>query len=110
MTKQCVYLDKRVVREILKKSNSYREFKMRLSLTDIDLYNIDILKGILVDLSKVDFKNDFISDIFENIDEIKPKEYILDKIGQYAFKSGKASKLDALLIKLWLKKHGNIFK
>ena len=107
MTRQCAYCDSKVVRDILKDSKSYKEFKMRLSIGDIDLYNINIIKGILTDLSKVSFKKDFISDIYDNIDEVKPKDYIIDKIGMYTFKSGKASKLDSFLINLWIKKHKN---
>lgn len=110
MTRQCVYYDNKVVRNILKDSKSYKEFKMRLSIGNIDLYNINIIKGILTDLSKVSFKKDFISDIYDNIDIIEPKDYIFDRIGMYAFKSGRASKLDTFLINIWIKKHKNEYK
>jgi hypothetical protein len=110
MTRQCVYSKNKVVREIFKNSKSYQEFKMRLSISDIDLYNISIIQSILIDLSKVEFKNEFISDIYDNIDNIEPRDYIFDKMGMYAFKSGKAPKLDAFLINLWLKKHKNDYK
>jgi hypothetical protein len=83
---------------------------MRLSICNIDLYNIDIIQSILIDLSKVKFRDEFSADIYDNIDNIEPKEYILDRIGLYSFKNVKASKLDAFLINLWLKKHKNDYK
>ena len=99
----------KLLKHIVNTISSYDDFKMRLKLNGIDMYEMGVLKSVAQKMFSLKFRNKFLEDLNIHIDEINPDDYIpglvAKHIGTYEFK---LSQLDASLVKIWMKKHFGI--
>lgn len=99
----------RLLKHISRTVGSYDEFKTRLAINGICPYEIGTLKTVSEKMFRVEFKDGFVTDMTEHIDDIVPLDYI-PGLAAKCVNAGKARlpRLDALLLKIWFKKHFGI--
>lgn len=90
---------------ILNNSNSYPEFKMKLDLAGIDLYNIPVLKSVRYRMTGSMLKQ-FTQDVSENMDIPKLNEYALNVIRVHMRNDGtKLGGFDTFIANIWIEKY-----
>jgi len=100
--------DLETVCESAKNSNTYNEFKMKMSVCGIDIYKIDVLKVIFASMRGKDMKDGFYNDVRSAIDKECISDYALSIIGkQFSNPWKKQTKFDSFIAKVWIGKNGN---
>ena len=108
--------ERRLAANAVASSSSYEEFKMKLGLGAVNLYNIDVLRTVRSRmLSKWSLFKEFLVDIQEHIDEVEPQDYIYNYIHSLFRQSAPNEKpsrntaFNAFLLSCWLRKHNYDF-
>lgn len=104
--------ERRLAANAVASSSSYEEFKMKLGLGAVNLYNIDVLRTVRSRmLSKWSLFKEFLADIQEHIDDVEPQDYIYGLFQESALdeKRSKNTAFNAFLLSCWLRKHNYDF-
>ena len=95
---------------MLKESHSWREFKMKLDISGIDMYNINVLRHIRYRVP-CSMKCDFDSDVAAHIDTPQLMDLALATISNYMKDNTKPlAPFDVYIAQQWIGKHENEYR
>ena len=98
----------KIVSELLESSSTYMEFKIKLDIAGISMYNIAILKSLRwrIEKNKRSFYKQFENDVSDNINNIKPTGYVEEQISRIVNdKNYKLKSFDVFITQTWITKN-----
>ena len=98
---------RRAARELALSAFDFREFRMKAMLMGIDLREVGVLRsvrGVVMSRNRK-FRNDFMSYLYDNIDDLVPDGYARTAAERREIAT--SSPLDSLLARTWVVRHFN---
>ena len=103
--------DADMITDAIRRSSSYTEFKMKMSVSGTDIFTVDALKVIFHQIRGYEMQREFANDLFCAIDRDELSEYALSVIGDsFSNPRKKHKKFDAFIAKVWLRRHKDDYR